>query len=115
MKIEKTPSASEVKSIERNNNDSFKNKEDFNIKDFVTDDKPLNQDDINQALEKLNSTVKHYNQDLRFEYHEEAERMMVKVVDMKTQEVIKEAPPEEIIEMVAKIKEMVGMIIDETI
>lgn len=77
--------------------------------------KILTQDEINNAVEKLNSTMEKYNYDLRFKYYEEAERMMVQVIDISTQEVIKEIPPEEILKIVARIKEMVGMIIDETI
>lgn len=75
----------------------------------------FNQEEINNALDKLNSTLETYNQDLRFKYYEEAERMMVQVIDIPTNEVIKEIPPEEILKMVARIKRMVGMIIDETI
>jgi len=41
--------------------------------------------------------------------------MMVKVVDLNTDEVIKELPPEEMLDLQARIHEMVGILIDETV
>jgi len=40
---------------------------------------------------------------------------MVQIVDLKTQEVIKELPPEEMLDLEAKIHEMVGLLIDEKV
>jgi flagellar protein FlaG len=38
---------------------------------------------------------------------------MVKVIDNETNEIIKEIPSEKMLDMVAKIEEMIGLIIDE--
>ena len=38
---------------------------------------------------------------------------MVKVIDAETNEVIREIPPEKILDLVATIWEMMGLIIDE--
>jgi flagellar protein FlaG len=38
---------------------------------------------------------------------------MVKVIDINTREVIREIPPEKILDMVATMLEMAGIIVDE--
>ncbi|HHY78507.1 MAG TPA: flagellar protein FlaG, partial [Clostridiales bacterium] len=51
----------------------------------------------------------------RFEYsiHEATKQIMVKVIDKETDEVIREIPPEKILNMVAKMWEIAGLIVDE--
>ena len=50
-----------------------------------------------------------------FEYsiHEKTKEIMVKVIDKETKKVIREFPPENILDMVAKMWEMAGLIVDE--
>jgi len=43
---------------------------------------------------------------LQFSIHEETKEIMVKVLDTDTEEVIREIPPEKILDMVAKIWEL---------
>jgi flagellar protein FlaG len=38
---------------------------------------------------------------------------MVKVVDVQNDEVIKEIPPEEVLDTVARIREMIGLLVDK--
>lgn len=69
--------------------------------------------DVANAVETINNAIEHVNRALRFSIHEETERLMVKVVDLTTDEVIKEIPPEEVLDTVARIREMIGLLIDE--
>ena len=48
-----------------------------------------------------------------FSYHEETKRVSIKVIDEDTKEVIKEIPPEETLEMIAKMWELAGILVDE--
>ena len=41
------------------------------------------------------------------------QRIMVKVINIDTDEVIKELPPEDVLDTVARIREMIGLLIDE--
>lgn len=78
---------------------------------------PLGEDaqpeDMEEALERLNSTVEAFDKDLRFRLHEESERWMVEVWDMEQDEVIKRLPPERVLNVVAQIQEVLGIMIDE--
>ncbi|HOM43782.1 MAG TPA: flagellar protein FlaG, partial [Bacillota bacterium] len=49
----------------------------------------------------------------KYSVHDVTKQIMVKVIDNKTQEVIKEFPPEKILDMVAKMWEVAGILVDE--
>ncbi|HHX94548.1 MAG TPA: flagellar protein FlaG [Clostridia bacterium] len=51
----------------------------------------------------------------RFEFsvHEGTEKIMVKVIDEGTDEIIREIPPEQILNMVAKMWELAGLLVDK--
>ena len=44
--------------------------------------------------------------------HKKTKQIMVKIIDTNTQEVIKEVPPEKILDMVASMMERAGLIVD---
>lgn len=50
-----------------------------------------------------------------FEYsiHEQTKQIMVKVIDRDTKEIIREIPPEKVLDMVAHLWEAAGIIVDE--
>ncbi|NMB01613.1 MAG: flagellar protein FlaG [Firmicutes bacterium] len=71
------------------------------------------RDDVQDAVETINNAIEHVNRALRFSIHEDTQQIMVKVVDVSTDEVIKEIPPEDVLDTVARIREMIGLLIDE--
>ncbi|WP_138209801.1 flagellar protein FlaG [Hathewaya histolytica] len=64
-------------------------------------------DIISKILEKDDCRLEYRNHE-KFKYI-----TMIKLVDSKTGDVIKEIPPEKILDMVASMCEMVGLMIDE--
>ena len=48
-----------------------------------------------------------------FGIHEGTNRVTIKIVDKGTKELIKELPPEKTLDMIAKVWEMAGILIDE--
>ena len=50
---------------------------------------------------------------LRFQVHEATGRIWVQVIDAETNEVVKEIPPERYLDLVARIWELVGLLVDE--
>jgi len=68
---------------------------------------------ISEAIEKLKHTGEIFNRRLDFRIHEETHRVVVKVIDTETDKVIKEIPPEQILELAARIQEMIGLLVDE--
>ncbi len=68
---------------------------------------------VNEAIEKLRSAGDIFNKRLDFRIDEKTNRVVVKVIDTKTDKVIKEIPPEQLLHLVAKIQEMIGLLVDE--
>ncbi len=67
---------------------------------------------IKKAVEKLNKKLD-VNSEAVFGIHEETNRVTIKIVDRSTKEVIKELPPEKTLDMIAKVWEMAGILVDE--
>lgn len=68
---------------------------------------------LEAELKKLNDSIVSYGKLLRFKYDEEAETSYVEVVDTATNEVVASLPPEFLIDLSIKMKELIGMFIDE--
>jgi flagellar protein FlaG len=66
-----------------------------------------------EAIEKANKAIMGGKRQFEFSIHEKTKQIMVKVIDSETNEVIREIPPEKILDMVATIWEMAGIIVDE--
>ena len=83
--------------------------------DQVQQEGQVTRDSLEKAIAELNKATDFVDKRLQFSIHEERERMQVFVIDNKTQEVIKEIPPEEFLNIVARIQEMVGLLLDERV
>lgn len=68
---------------------------------------------IVKAIEQVNKALD--GPEKRFEYsvHKKTGDIIVKIIDKKTNEIIREIPPEKIVDLVAKLQEISGYIIDE--
>jgi len=73
----------------------------------------LSEKTVINAIEKANKAIVFTNRQLEFSIHEKTKEIMVKVIDAETKEVIREIPPEKILDMVAKMMEMAGILVDE--
>ena len=74
-------------------------------------DQEANNEKIRKAVESLNKKLS--NSEAVFGIHEDTNRVTIKIVDKNTKEVIKELPPEKTLDMIAKVWEMAGILIDE--
>ncbi len=73
------------------------------------------REEIARQARTLEDTVKAFNHRIRLTVNEEIGQVIIKVVDARTDKVIKEIPAEEIQRMTAKIREMIGLLVDEQI
>lgn len=65
---------------------------------------------IKKAVENINKKI---NTEAVFGIHEGTNRVTIKLVDKNTKETIKELPPEKTLDMIAKVWEMAGILVDE--
>ncbi len=68
---------------------------------------------LRTAVNQANSKLKMSRTKCEFSYHEATKRVSIKVMDKETNEVIREIPPEETLEMVEKMWELAGILVDE--
>lgn len=68
-------------------------------------------DKIKKAVEQFNKNLSHSS--AIFGIHEATNRVTIKIVDKDTKEVIKEVPPEETLDMIAKVWEIAGILVDK--
>lgn len=68
---------------------------------------------LNDAIVKLRKAGDFFNRRLDFQVDKDTQRIVVKVIDTETDKVIKEIPPEQLVQLAAKIQEMVGLLVDE--
>ena len=73
------------------------------------------RDDLEEKIGDMNDIMETLDEKLSFELHDKTETIMTRIIDIKTKEVIKEMPPKEMLDLAARIHEMVGLIIDEEV
>ena len=66
---------------------------------------------LKKAVNDLNKQMK--NSEAIFGIPDKTNRVTIKIIDKTTKEVIKEYPPEETLDMIAKVWEIAGILVDE--
>lgn len=74
---------------------------------------PLSEKVVIDAIEKANRAISGANRRFEFSIHEGTKQIMVKVINSDTNEVVREIPNEKILDMVARMWEMSGILVDE--
>ena len=84
------------------------------VVEAVTDkNKGYREEDLAKAVDKLNKFLKDERTYAQYSIHEKLGDIMVKIINQDTKEVIMECPPKKILDLVAKMMEMVGVAIDK--
>lgn len=73
----------------------------------------VNERVVSEAVGKLNKALEGTNRRMEYSVYERTNEIMIKVIDEATGEVIREVPPKKILDMVANMMEMAGLIVDE--
>lgn len=72
----------------------------------------LSNEQLRRAVEQFNKNMLTHSEAV-FGIHEGTNRVTIKIVDKDTKEVLKELPPEKTLDMIAKVWEMAGILVDE--
>ena len=73
----------------------------------------MDEESTKNMTEELNKAMERANSNLEFKYHKEVNMMSVAVVDKQSGEVIKELPPEEMVNNIIKSKIWIGAFLDK--
>lgn len=87
-----------------------------NVEEFrPVEEKRISEEDIIGVIEKANKEFIAYDRRFEFSIHDVTKQIMVKIIDVNTDEVIRELPPEKVLDMVAAIWEVAGILVDRKI
>ena len=75
---------------------------------------PLTEEQTAYLTEQLNEIMRNINVNLQFQYHKEVNFMSVRMLDKKTGEVLREIPPESMVEHMIKVHDWIGAFLDRT-
>ncbi|MCM1223584.1 MAG: flagellar protein FlaG, partial [Lachnospiraceae bacterium] len=68
---------------------------------------------LKKAVAEMNRKINNTDEEAVFGIHEKTNRITIKIVNKDTKEIIKEFPPEKTLDMIAKVWEMAGILVDE--
>ncbi|MFG6147995.1 flagellar protein FlaG [Halobacillus sp. B23F22_1] len=68
-----------------------------------------------EIIDKMNELLDYEPTSLRFQLHDKLDKYYVTVVDMKTNEVVKEIPPKKMLDYYGAMAEFLGFIVDDKI
>lgn len=92
-----------------------------NQNDFTKDkeENPVYQQNAQATNEQIKKAVERFNKssgantEAVFGIHEGTNRVTIKIVDKDSKKIIKELPPDKTLDMIAKVWEMAGILVDE--
>jgi len=83
----------------------------FNTENEQAANEKVSNEQLKKAVEELNKKIG--NSEAVFGVHEDTNRVTIKIIDKDTKKVLKELPPEKTLDMIARVWEMAGILIDE--
>ena len=107
-----TSTSSILNSKEQDVNKIKKQKNDIHIAEQI---KETTNDKINRIAEAMDSYVQSIQRDLKIRVHEGTGKIMVQVTSQNSGEVIREIPPEELLDLAARMEELAGTLFDEKV
>jgi len=64
------------------------------------------QREIEKTIEKINEKFNYLNIELRFKRDDELKKTLIQLFDKKTKKVVRQIPPEDLVKMIKKLKEI---------
>ncbi len=77
------------------------------------DQTKLSQEELKELSKALNHFLSLFNLETKLVYNKDAGQVVVQVIDKRTNEVVKQIPPEELLEVAKKIHDFVGLLLEK--
>jgi flagellar protein FlaG len=88
--------------------------QDQNPRAAAEEEVQLTGEDVKEVARFLNESARMFNVSLTFEINEDANRIVVSVINSETDEVVRQIPPQEVLDLASRLNEMVGVLFNET-
>lgn len=73
------------------------------------------REQLENEIERLSRVTRAFHRRMDFLLHEKAERIYVQIIDLETETIVREVPPEKILDFVGRMRDMVGVFLDRYI
>lgn len=77
--------------------------------------KQPSETEVQSITEELNNFMQSMNTDIKFQLHTKTNTLMIQVVEKENHKVLKEVPSHELLDMVARIRDCVGVFLDKKV
>ena len=74
----------------------------------------LSPDDVKRTVNELNRLSGSFNEKVQFGFHEKTNRIIIKIIDKDTNEVVSEIPSKYSLRLLEHIQENMGIFVDES-
>ena len=75
-------------------------------------ERPPSREDVRRMSQFLSKIVESLNWNIKVRIDETHDRIVTQIVDPEKDEVIKQIPPQELLDIMARVKELVGLLLD---
>lgn len=106
--IDSESNVQNVVQVDTNNSDS-----NGNLQQNNSQQRQVTEKEVKNATDKLNNLLEGKNTHVEYDFIGKSRVMSIKIIDDKTKDVVKEIPPKKIIEMIDKLCELAGIMVDE--
>ncbi len=72
----------------------------------------IGQEQLDMTVQELSTIVEGFNRELNFSVDDKSGKTIIKVIDSETDEVIRQIPSEEVVEMAQMIDQHAGLLMD---
>ncbi|MER1984469.1 MAG: flagellar protein FlaG [Solibacillus sp.] len=109
------PTVSTTSSVDLPKEKSSEQPVDTSKQSIQQSDMATMKEKLEPAIETINEVLETTNKSSKFVLHEGLDKYFVRLVDADTDEVIKEIPPERLLNAFYELQKLAGMIVDEKI
>ena len=92
------------------NNDNIQGKK---AQEAKSEEEKYNKKELKKAVDEVNKFLVKDKTHAEYSVHEVFNRIMIKIIDDKTDEIVLEVPPKKLIDMAAKLCKLAGVIVDK--
>ncbi|GIP28702.1 hypothetical protein J23TS9_38320 [Paenibacillus sp. J23TS9] len=107
-----TSASAELAAASAYNTSYIRNGKDLAIKEHQGMSIPIGEEQLIRNIDRAVKSLQGPETTLDISIHDKTHQIMVKVLNKETKEVIREVPPEKTLDLVAKMMELAGIIID---
>ena len=75
----------------------------------------ISENQISEAVRRANRSLEWAKRHFEYSFHDKTNTFVVRVYDSESDELIREIPPERILDLVARLWEIAGLIVDERV